>query len=192
VAGTERRPADRVGDAQQDAFREPQQADVSAPTEDEATGAQGHEVAPAPLQTPAPPVTHRVEDTLVAQQESAAAAEAASIGGLAPADSGDPALDPVYQAGGGEQEGWEAAEAELIENATHGEGHGDPEGDAFTPEAESDRASAVYGEGDRLPSTETVEDPSTGGNDPASGPNLDAERGPRPRRRQKRSRASEG
>jgi hypothetical protein len=161
-------------------------------------------VAPPPLETPGPSVTppelpesdvertERVDaglpamgeletgDDLVAQQESAAAAEAAAIGGVGGSETGDPAMDPVYQAGGGEQEGWEAAEGDLIENATHGEGHGDPARDAITPEVEADRSTAVYGETDRLPSTEVVQDPSTGGEDPGEGPGLGAERGPGP------------
>lgn len=102
------------------------------------------------------------DDTLVAQEESAAAAQAAMIGGGAPAEAGDPAMDPVYQAGGGEQDGWEAAEAELIENATHGDGHADPLRDAISPEVESDLSGAVYGESDGSPSTEVVEDPDAG------------------------------
>jgi hypothetical protein len=117
------------------------------------------------------------DDALVAQEESAAAAEAARIGGRAPADADDPAMDPVYQAGGGEQEGWEQAEEELIENASHGDGGGQPERDAFAPELESDRSGAVYGEADRLSSTEVVEDPGAGADDPGDGPGLSADRG---------------
>jgi hypothetical protein len=97
-------------------------------------------------------------DPLIAQQESAAAAEAARIGGIVPPLSEDPALEPLYEAGEGEQEGWEAAEDELVENASHGDGHGDPERDAFSPERESDRATAAYGESDALTSTERDED----------------------------------
>lgn len=162
----------------------------------------GAPVAPPPIETPGPSVTppelpesdveraERVDaglpdsgeletgDDLVAQQESAAAAEAAAIGGVVGSETGDPAMDPVYEAGGGEQEGWEAAEDELIENATHGEGHGDPLRDAIAPEVEADRSTAVYGETDRIPSTEVVDDPSTSGDDPGEGPGLGAERGP--------------
>lgn len=65
-----------------------------------------------------------------------------------PPDSDDPAMDPVYQAGGGEQEGFEAAEADLVENATHGEGGGDPRRDRISPEVEADPSGAVYGEPD--------------------------------------------
>jgi hypothetical protein len=96
-------------------------------------------------------------DVLVAQQEAAAAAEAAAIGGHVASETGDPAMDPVYEAGGGEQEGWEAAEADLIETASHGDTHVNPERDALTPERETDRSSAVYGEPDQEHSTE-VED----------------------------------
>jgi hypothetical protein len=60
-------------------------------------------------------------------------------------------MDPVYEAGGGEQEGWEAAEDELIENASHGDGGANPVRDAFTPERESDESGVVYGEPDQLP-----------------------------------------
>ncbi len=147
-------------------------------------------LAPAPLETPGPSVTapsqpeseteraERIDaglagagspqsgDTLVAQQEAAAAAEAAAIGGTVTADAEDPAMDPVYQAGGGEQEGWEAAEADLIENATHGEGHAEPERDAIAPESESDRASAVYGEADHSRSSELVDDEGVPREDP--------------------------
>jgi hypothetical protein len=121
--------------------------------------------------------TDATGDALVAQEASAAAAEAARIGGVVEPEVSDPAMEPVYQAGGGEQDGWEAAEAELIENATHDDGHGDPERDAFTPELEADRAGAVYGESDSLPSTEVLEDPTTGPDDPDAGPDLTADRG---------------
>jgi hypothetical protein len=111
---------------------------------------------------------------LVAEEESAAAAEAAQIGGLAPRDASDPAMDPVYQ-----QDGWEAAERDLIENATHGDGGGNPLRDAFTAEVESDRSTAVYGESDRTTSTEIRHDPGEEPDDPMDGdPNLSADRGP--------------
>jgi hypothetical protein len=55
---------------------------------------------------------------------------------------------PVEEAGGGEAEGFEQSERELVEGASHGEERWDPETDAFTPEEESDRSSAEYGEPD--------------------------------------------
>src|ERR1700689_5111566 len=97
-------------------------------------------------------------DRLVAGEEAAAAAEAARIGGVVPPVVEDPALEPLYEAGEGEQDGWELAEAGLIENASHGDGHGDPEFDAFSPEREADRSTAAYGETDAIRSTETDED----------------------------------
>jgi hypothetical protein len=51
----------------------------------------------------------------------AAAAEAAKIGGVAGDEDLDPAQRPVVEGGGGEAEGFEEAEAALIEHATHGD-----------------------------------------------------------------------
>ena len=63
-------------------------------------------------------------------------------------DLGRPEMIPVNEAGGGVAEGFEQAEAELIENATEGPPDGtlDLDADAPGPEAEEDRA--VYGEAD--------------------------------------------
>ncbi len=66
------------------------------------------------------------------EEERKAAREAAAIGGgegIAspedPVDTGledvDPAMAPVYEAGGGEAEGFEQAEELLIEHASHGD-----------------------------------------------------------------------
>ena len=41
-----------------------------------------------------------------------------------PGDKVDPALAPLIEAGEGESEGFELAEADLIENAEHGDMHG--------------------------------------------------------------------
>ena len=101
-------------------------------------------------------------DQLAAEQERAAAAEAARIGGVVPPASDDPAMEPLYEAGEGEEEGWELAEAELIENAAHGEGHGDPELDAFPPEPEAGLSTGEYGESDEIRSTERDEDVNPG------------------------------
>src|SRR3954452_9114232 len=120
--------------------------------------------------------TRTPDDTLAAQEESAAAAEAAAIGGPASPDAEDPAMRPVYEAGGGDQDGWEAAERDLIENATHSDGGGNPLRDAFYEEAESDRATAEYGDPDNTPSTEVVADPGEGPEDPGAGPGLSQER----------------
>ena len=93
------------------------------------------------------------DDPLVGDEERAAAAEAAGIGGRRPDydvddDHSDESYRPLEEAGEGESEGFELAEHDLIEEATHGEEGRSPELDAFTPELESDEADSVYGEAD--------------------------------------------
>ena len=92
------------------------------------------------------------------REERAAAFEARRIGGEQPDVGGadgsepiDPAMIPVYEAGGGEQDGFELAEHDLVRNASHDDGHGFPERDAFTPETEADRSTAQSGEADGEP-----------------------------------------
>lgn len=185
AAMTSRRPGDRPTEAEWSPFTA-----AGARAGASASAAPPAAVPPetpgpsvTPPQTPAPDTgrTERVDplpgeseppasgDALVAREEAAAAAEAARIGGSVAPEVEDPAMKPVYQAGGGEQDGWEAAEAELIENASHGDGRGDPGRDAFTAELESDRSGAVYGEADETPSTEVVEDQAAGTVDGAAG-----------------------
>ena len=91
------------------------------------------------------------QDPLIEDQEQAAAAEAAAIGGDPGADTEDPAMQPVEEAGGGVAEGFEQAEADLVENASHGDGAGNPEADAIDNEhVEAQRSTAEYGEPDEL------------------------------------------
>jgi hypothetical protein len=118
--------------------------------------------APAPQNAEPATTEGPDDDTFVAREEAAAGAAAGAIGGRVPHDSADPALDPVYQAGGGEQDGFEEAEAELIDNATHGGGRGDPLRDAFTEEEETDRSTVVYGEPDEIQSSETEDEVQAG------------------------------
>src|SRR3982751_2686963 len=64
-------------------------------------------------------------DPLAEEEAQAAAREVRDIGGRPTRDleedlPHDPAMDPVYEAGGGEAEGWEMAEEELIEHTEHG------------------------------------------------------------------------
>jgi hypothetical protein len=121
---------------------------------------------------------HRDDET-VREEEAAAAAAAGQIGGTAgDEDDFDPAMRPVYEAGGGVAEGFEQAEADLVENAQHGDGRGDPLSDAFTPEVESDLSGAAYGEGDEEKVTEVVRDPDDPENDddPGAGPKITSER----------------
>ena len=63
------------------------------------------------------------DDGFVAEEEAAAAAEAAGIGGAAGDEDLDPAERPVREAGGGEAEGFEMAEDDLVEHASHGDQH---------------------------------------------------------------------
>jgi len=95
------------------------------------------------------------EPDFATREELAAAAEAAAIGGGTPPVAGlnpdeplDEAMRPVYEAGGGEQEGFELAERDLVRNASHDDGVAFPERDAFTPERESDLSTAEYADAD--------------------------------------------
>ncbi len=86
------------------------------------------------------------KDPIAEEEADAAAAEAARIGGPAPEDPvDDPALRPLVESGEGESEGFELAEAELIDNAEHGDEKGFPNRDAPPPEEPTDTA---FGEAD--------------------------------------------
>ena len=62
---------------------------------------------------------------------------------------------PVSEAGGGESEGFELAEEELIEHASHGDSGPDPSNLAGEPE---DFEGGEYGEADHEASSEDDED----------------------------------
>jgi hypothetical protein len=81
----------------------------------------------------------------------------------------------VEEAGGGEAEGFEQAEADLVEQASHGEGGGDPMDDAFDEE-EDERATRTYSEPDEVDPTEVTSDPDEGPEDPGEGPGISSER----------------
>jgi hypothetical protein len=86
-------------------------------------------------------------DPIAEEEADAAAAEAAEIGGPAPDDPAvDPAERPLVEAGEGEAEGFELAEAELVDNAEHGDEKSFPNRDAGRPEEPTDTA---YGEPDQ-------------------------------------------
>ena len=96
-------------------------------------------------------------DPLADEEAEAAAAEAGAIGGRATRDLEEdlphnPALDPVYEAGGGESEGWEMAEEELIEHSEQGPNR--PEAQVHVREEEgfeeSEPQTGVYGEADEI------------------------------------------
>jgi hypothetical protein len=121
------------------------------------------------------------DDDLIREEEAAAASDARHIGGRAGDEEDfDPEMRPVYEAGGGEAEGFEQAEADLVENASHGDGRGNPEVDAFSGEAESDRSGAAYGEPDEVDTSEVVRDPDpverARPDDPGEGPGISHDR----------------
>ncbi len=98
------------------------------------------------------------DEKFVEHEEELAAEEAASIGGAPPDYDTDDAHRALEESGEGEAEGFELAEQELIDAASHGENRHNPAEDAFTPEVESDESGAAYGEPDELDTTEGPED----------------------------------
>ncbi|CAN5585768.1 hypothetical protein BH20ACT19_BH20ACT19_04640 [soil metagenome] len=115
-------------------------------------------------------------DLMAAEQEEAAAAEAAGIGGPDPQPEADPEDRAVLEGGGGEAEGFEQAEDELVRAASHEDASVSPAADTFAPEQESDRSTAVYGEADEVDPTEVTSDPREDEGDPGSGPGLASDR----------------
>lgn len=85
------------------------------------------------------------EEVLAVEEAEAAAAEAAEIGGDVPQDSEDPALAPLAEAGEGEAEGFELAERDLEDIASHGDEHRFP-GNVPSPPEEPQQA--TYAEPD--------------------------------------------
>ena len=89
-------------------------------------------------------------EELIEEQERLAAQEAAAIGGRAGDEGVDPAQRPVVEAGGGESEGFELAEADLIRHASHSDDESDTVilNDAGRPEVESDLQTGEFAESD--------------------------------------------
>lgn len=86
-------------------------------------------------------------DPIAEEEAEAAAAEAAEIGGPVPDDPGvDPAQRPLIEGGEGEAEGFELAEAELVDNAEHGDEKRFPDRDVGQPEEPTE---AAFGEPDQ-------------------------------------------
>jgi hypothetical protein len=96
------------------------------------------------------------DEELIEEEEDAAAAEAAEIGGRSGMEGMDEAERASAEQGGGESEGFEEAEEILEDQATHGEPLVHPTADAPEPEAEPDPG--VYGEADEVESSETDPD----------------------------------
>ncbi|MGC1165894.1 MAG: hypothetical protein WA862_07295 [Solirubrobacterales bacterium] len=74
---------------------------------------------------------------LVEEEAEAAALEAAEVGGDAPVESDDPAEQPLIEAGQGESEGFELAEKQLVDIASHGDERHFPRSVAPPEERES-------------------------------------------------------
>jgi hypothetical protein len=90
------------------------------------------------------------DEAFVEEEEEAAAAEAGHIGGDKPDYGVDESQRAAAESGEGEAEGFELAERDLIEEASHGDERRSPEVDGWDEEEDS---GAVYGEAD------DVEDP---------------------------------
>jgi hypothetical protein len=106
------------------------------------------------------PAEPRSEEELVADETDAAAAEAAEIGGRGSNEDEDPAQRPLDEAGQGEAEGFEQAERDLIEHASHGDPAPDPSDEQlFSREAE--RSDAEYGAADHAHSSERRDEEQT-------------------------------
>jgi hypothetical protein len=123
------------------------------------------------------------DDPLVREEEEAAAAEAGSIGGRAPEyddEEGDPVDEEdraLIEGGEGVEEGFETAERDLRETASHSENRYDPEIRDFGDEESAGEGDAVSGEPDEIDVTETVRDPEAGpGEDPGEGPGISHDR----------------
>jgi hypothetical protein len=90
------------------------------------------------------------DDRFVDEEEEAAGAEAGHIGGDRPEYDVDESWRALEEAGEGESEGFELAEEDLIEEASHGNERRSPEVDGWDEEEDPD---STYGEAD------DVEDP---------------------------------
>lgn len=94
------------------------------------------------------------------EQEAAAAAEAGRIGG-SPSEDGesvDEAQRPLEEAGQGESEGFELAERELIDHASHGDQHAARRAAQDAPSTSDDDRAAQGGEADSEHSSELPAD----------------------------------
>lgn len=95
------------------------------------------------------------DEQLVREQEDAAAAEAGAIGGRRePGDERDEAIRPLEEAGEGEAEGFEEAERELVEHASHGDPAPDPSRLAEEENEQALDAGVEYGDADHFESSE--------------------------------------
>jgi len=97
------------------------------------------------------------------READAAAAEAAAIGGNVssepnPMESVDEAHRPLEEAGEGESEGFEMAEQQLIEHASHGDQHAARRAIEDAPRESADGRASAGGEADAERSSELEDD----------------------------------
>jgi hypothetical protein len=96
------------------------------------------------------------EDALLRREERAAEREAGAIGGRRPEYEDEEDLDaseaerPLYEGGEGVEEGFEIAEDDLEEAASHEENRYDPESRDFGDEESAGDADVVSGEPDEI------------------------------------------
>lgn len=103
------------------------------------------------------------DDDFVAQETDRAASQAGAIGGRAsseapPNEDIDEAQRPLMEAGEGESEGFELAEQELIDNASHGDQHAARRAIEDAPDEVDDPRAAESGEADFERSSEEEDD----------------------------------
>jgi hypothetical protein len=104
------------------------------------------------------------EDPLLRREENAAAREAGAIGGRTPeyeneeGDRVDEADRPLIEGGEGVEEGFEVAEEDLRETASHGENRYDPSTADFGDEESAGDADAVSGEADEVDTPDGPDD----------------------------------
>jgi len=123
------------------------------------------------------------EDPLLRREEAAAAREAAGIGGATPEYDDEEDLRaseaerPLIEGGEGVEEGFEVAEDDLEEAASHEANRYDPSDAGFGDEESAGDADAISGEPDEIDVTETVRDPEAGDeDDPGEGPGISHDR----------------
>jgi hypothetical protein len=98
------------------------------------------------------------------EQADKAAAEAAAIGGHTSSEppaagkAPDEAQRPLVEGGEGEAEGFELAEEELVEHASHGDQHAARQALEDAPDESGDISAAEGGEADHERSSERRED----------------------------------
>ena len=104
------------------------------------------------------------QDPLLRREEAAAAREAGGIGGRTPEyedEEGGQASEaerPLIEGGEGVEEGFEVAEEDLVEAASHGENRYDPSTADFGDEESAGDADVVAGEADEVDTPDGPDD----------------------------------